>query len=264
MSEEKSKVKSFFNPISFVAILLIWNWLGGFLLDLFSVPSTWIGSYYLAGTLIWSLVFARVVNKKLENIGVTVDVKFDLKSLLLIILAALIGSVYLLLFAIFKYSLPLVEINLEIIITLIVLPVSILIQAFFEEIAWAGWLYSNLKMREEVKNLIIGLVWAVWHVPFYLWGVKYFTYTPLMFTLSIIGIILSRFVINWFRKEMNNVWWPTFYHGGINLGGFIIIVLYPGIEKIGEVIEYSGMIRTVIILILQIIITFVGKKREKV
>ena len=163
-----------------------------------------------------------------------------------------------------EYSFSLVEIDIEIIITLIVLPISILIQAFFEEIAWAGWLYSNLKMSEEINNLIIGLIWAVWHIPFYLWGVKYFTYTQLMFTLSIIGIILSRFVINWFRKEMNNVWWPTFYHGGINLGGFIIIVLYPGIEKIGEVIEYSGLIRTVIILIIQIIITFVGKKREKV
>jgi membrane protease YdiL (CAAX protease family) len=47
--------------------------------------------------------------------------------------------------------------------------VVVLLGPFFEEIGWTGFATAELRKRHGVlaTGLIVGLLWAVWHVPFY-------------------------------------------------------------------------------------------------
>lgn len=250
------KKSAIVNPIVFVFIILVWNWLGGYLLDHYNVDTNLIGLYFLAGTLIWSIIFT-VVTKSSKEVGLARPIKFDWISLVLLILGMLIGALYLLLSALFEHDIPFnFDPTPQNISLLVFLPISLVLQAFCEEIAWTGWLYTNLKFKYVIKTLIIALVWIIWHIPFSLWGEQFYTYTALIYVLMVMQMIIARFVFNWFRKRMGNIWWPTFIHGGLNAAAFIIMLLFPGIETFGVTVIVSAIVTEVVLFSIQLFVDF--------
>ena len=91
------------------------------------------------------------------------------------------------------------------------------IKNLFEEFVWRGYLFSSLEqqgIRAWKNDLIVGLVWALWHIP-YLDG---FTriYHDLSWTLYlplfIIGVIATAFIYGEIRRRSQSVWTAVILH----------------------------------------------------
>jgi len=88
-----------------------------------------------------------------------------------------------------------------------------------EEIGWRGYLQPRLVARfGPLRGLaILGLVWALWHVPMVLDGYV-FPSTPVLgaFVLfPLVGVGLSYF-LGWLRMETGTIWPAVLAHGSYN------------------------------------------------
>jgi membrane protease YdiL (CAAX protease family) len=98
--------------------------------------------------------------------------------------------------------------------------------ALCEEFGWRGYLdpqLSLLKIMGVKKHLIVGLIWAVWHLPLIL--TTDYTDIPLQFFLPIftVGIIIAAIVYGQIRKYSQSVWPAVIMHGVANTIAFAII-----------------------------------------
>ena len=82
--------------------------------------------------------------------------------------------------------------------------IPLLMIAFFtgalgEEVGWMGFLFGALRKEWSFLKsaLILGVFWAVWHVPMYLFGIGDLSWL-LMETLSLLGL---RLIIVWFYAK---------------------------------------------------------------
>lgn len=94
------------------------------------------------------------------------------------------------------------------------------IAATGEEIGWRGFFIAELsKVTTFTKSsFIIGLIWAVWHVP----GILLFRYnagTHPAFAIPcfIIMIVSGTFVMNWVRLKSGSLWTGAIFHTCHNL-----------------------------------------------
>ena len=117
-----------------------------------------------------------------------------------------------------------------------------------EELGWRGWLWDHLsEMTFWRKNLLIGLIWGIWHAPIIMMGHNY-PGLPVIGTLLFIGFcILISPVMGYLRERNGSVWSASVFHGTVNatagvalltqssadmpwrgslgIGGFIILIL---------------------------------------
>lgn len=92
-----------------------------------------------------------------------------------------------------------------------------LVGAFGEELGWRGYLQPVLGSRLNGlwTSLIIGVLWGVWHVGNYQFGLVYM----LFFVLSTISYSIF---ITWLIHEAGwNVIFPWFFHLVVNLGYYV-------------------------------------------
>ena len=85
---------------------------------------------------------------------------------------------------------------------------------------------------------------------------------PLTFPLVISAaciVVMTRFIYSWFRRESNEVFWPTIAHGTVNGGGFFALSILSEPENISIIIDLIGIVAFGIILIIQYYI--LDKKR---
>jgi len=85
-----------------------------------------------------------------------------------------------------------------------------------EEFGWRGVLQPALtkKLNLFAANLVIGIVWALWHLPlFYIIGAHHHNKQFLFFTLGAIGY--SSFM-TWLYAKTNSVFLCVLFHASIN------------------------------------------------
>jgi membrane protease YdiL (CAAX protease family) len=92
----------------------------------------------------------------------------------------------------------------------------------FEEFAWRGYLTPkvySLKLNDYAGHLIVGLIWALWHVPYYLFFLDkvvlsgYTTLSLSMFIpLALSSIISYSFVFGEIRLLTDSIWPVVLMH----------------------------------------------------
>jgi hypothetical protein len=97
-------------------------------------------------------------------------------------------------------------------------PVSALL-ALGEEYGWRGYLLPKLLPLGEVKaSLIVGLIWAPWHLPLLMVGLNYGGHNPLVVLgmMTALGIGLSLLLTRMFVAAGGSVLVVAFMHGSLN------------------------------------------------
>jgi len=109
-----------------------------------------------------------------------------------------------------------------------------------EEIGWRGYLTPKLSEKYSilVSSLIVGVIWALWHLPMYfIPGVIQYEisqkigFLPI-FAMYSIFIIASSIVLSWiFFTSNKNLWLPVLLHGSVNT--FAWLFAYDDLELYG-------------------------------
>jgi membrane protease YdiL (CAAX protease family) len=107
-----------------------------------------------------------------------------------------------------------------------------------EELGWRGFAQPALQGRlsAATASLIVGVVWALWHVP--LFFVPGSPQGDLPFVPYVVAILASSVVLAWLYNASGSVLVPMLYHGGINP----IAAYFPtgGVEAIGTATGYGS------------------------
>ena len=102
----------------------------------------------------------------------------------------------------------------------------------FEEFGWRGYITPklfSLKLNDMVCHIIVGIIWAVWHLPYYLGfldssvlqnytSLNLATFIPLVF----IGLIAASILYGEIRVLTNSVWPAVLLH---SIGNAFILTL---------------------------------------
>jgi membrane protease YdiL (CAAX protease family) len=92
--------------------------------------------------------------------------------------------------------------------------------ALGEEIGWRGYLQEKLIKKHGLffGLLVLGVVWAYWHLPVYLMGLSFPSHPiigPLL--LSPMYIILVGVFLGWLYIKSGSIWIPALGHASVNL-----------------------------------------------
>jgi membrane protease YdiL (CAAX protease family) len=70
-----------------------------------------------------------------------------------------------------------------------------------EEVAWMGYAFEPMEQKHGTfkATLILGVIWALWHLPMYIFT---FPDTGLLIT-QFFSVVMLRFIIVWFFKNTN-------------------------------------------------------------
>lgn len=109
---------------------------------------------------------------------------------------------------------------------------SALLFAMFEEWGWRGYLeprLARLGLPDLRRHLLVGVIWAVWHIP-YFWVMPGFTtLPPALYGLLMVGGFLAMAVVHGqLRKASGTVWTVVLAHG---LGNAIARPLLGGMAE---------------------------------
>lgn len=88
-----------------------------------------------------------------------------------------------------------------------------------EEFGWRGFLLPLMQriMTPALAGLIIGLLWAVWHIPaFYLDGTPHTAWSMLPFILGVTSVGVVMAVV--YNKTHGNLLFPILIHWQLNIG----------------------------------------------
>lgn len=132
---------------------------------------------------------------------------------------------------------------------------SVMVKNIFEEFAWRGYLtprFESLKLNPFVNHMLTGLIWAGWHVPYYLVFLnreEFQSHTSLNVTtfiiLSFLVLPFQAITYGELRLASRSVWpvWlmhnvanaislPMFSYGFVKTNGGLGVLLSPGTEGI--------------------------------
>ena len=112
--------------------------------------------------------------------------------------------------------------NLSFIFIILFSPILFLINTFIggpiaEELGWRGYAQSLLqeKIDYNLSGLIIGFIWAIWHIPLFIFLPKATANIPLFYYIilfSCFGVLFS-----WlYNKSSRSILTSILFHGGIN------------------------------------------------
>lgn len=121
----------------------------------------------------FSGVIIRLIQKDWKGFGIKPKFRGNMKWY---IFAVLLFPLVTLLFTLISWAAGLVNITSfstdTLLPTLLSLLIGLFIKNIFEDFAWQGFLTPKLialKMNDFLIYLIVGLVWAFWHAPYYLY-----------------------------------------------------------------------------------------------
>ncbi len=144
-------------------------------------------------------------------------------------------------------------------------PVYLFISAFFisivfggiEEIGWRGILQPSLTKRFSliVSNFIIGIIWALWHLPlFYVPGTSHYGKQFIFYGLAAIGY--SSF-LTWLYAKTNSIFLCILFHAAINATaaiGLSVSMAEKGVYVYSTIFIFAAGILFLVLL---------GKSRRK-
>jgi uncharacterized protein len=109
-----------------------------------------------------------------------------------------------------------------------------------EEIGWRGFLAPRIIsiLGPFGGNLLIGIIWTLWHLPLILLGHQSGP-TPLLFSLSCftLFVVSSSFVLVWLRLKSKSVWPCALFHASHNV--FIGAFFTPLAGAKGSITDYA-------------------------
>lgn len=88
--------------------------------------------------------------------------------------------------------------------------------ALGEEIRWRGFLEKNLNFSFFKKNIIIGIIWGVWHTPIIISGHNYPNHPYWGILMMVILCIAMSFYFSFALKRTQSLFVIGALHGGIN------------------------------------------------
>ena len=97
-----------------------------------------------------------------------------------------------------------------------ILVVVLLIPALFEEIGWRGFALPRLQTRYGAlaASLIVGVAWAIWHVP--IWFIPDAGFSTLPFPVFMAFTIALSILFTWLYNSTGSVLLPALAHAAIN------------------------------------------------
>jgi membrane protease YdiL (CAAX protease family) len=100
--------------------------------------------------------------------------------------------------------------------------------AFFEEVGWMGYAFDPLQARRSAlgASLLLGVVWASWHVPFYLLaGLE-----PAWIAGQLAALVAIRTIMVWiYNNTLRSVFAAILYHAVYNTCTMLIPSYYSAL-----------------------------------
>ena len=135
-----------------------------------------------------------------------------------------------------------------------ILFLSFFILGFGEEVGWMGYAFDKMQKKSgSVKaTIFLGLIWALWHVPFYVFMISDFS-SILIMLLCLFGI---RYILVWIYNNTNqSVFGAICFHVMFNVS----ISVTPNYSLI------SGIALTCILIIIAVVIIAIsGGVKQKI
>jgi membrane protease YdiL (CAAX protease family) len=136
-----------------------------------------------------------------------------------------------------------------------VILIGSLMKNFFEEFAWRGYLTPRLeaaKVHPLLNHLIVGVLWWLWHLPYYYYFLERATLEnsistsiPVFLVLGFLSVISTSILFGELRLISNSVWpvfvlhevvngfsLPLIFNGFIQLNGTAGVIFSPANEGI--------------------------------
>jgi len=246
----KNKIKSYI----FFTFLISWLlWLPGILqsFSLIDLSNKLTFSLGMIGTIIPSVIgLILLINEKQLKKALIDLFRFRLDlwiilSILILPLAIIITHIINIFFL--KGTVPIITETYKIPFQFII--ILIIAGPLGEEIGWRGFLQSKIKEKylSVITGLIVGLIWAIWHLPIFL--IKEMPHRKLPLDQFIITLILISIIISFFQIRAKSGIWPALIiHTFVNLT-MEVTPLYNEKEHTLWIIANCVLFLTVIILI---------------
>lgn len=134
--------------------------------------------------------------------------------------------------------------------------------AFGEELGWRGLLHTALRPMGFWKaNLLIGLIWGLWHAPIIATGYNFPDYPLAGTVVMTLGTMALSPLIGFVRERSGSVIAASIFHGVLNASAGLPIVLIAGAPNIlRSPLGLAGIIA--MIGLIAISIPLVGLGRE--
>ncbi len=101
--------------------------------------------------------------------------------------------------------------------------------AFGEEYGWRGWLADELRPLGPIwANLIIGVLWGLWHAPLILMGFNYGDYGRIGVIMMMVFCVPMSFLLWCSREVTGSLLAPAILHGALNGFAGVFLVLLTG------------------------------------
>ena len=253
-------------PIRFFVVTFLWTWsfwgiliiigmlnlpISDVIFQAISMPIVIIGAFGPAVGAISSVYVIEGKGSVRNFLGQFLSLKFGLKAWLAIFLV--LGGA-----SIIAWILPefFGEDRIRTFFpSVFVFPIYIIIMVFFgggqEEIGWRGYISPYLEKRFGliVGGLILGIVWAIWHLP--LWFISGASQAYMNFLGFMLKTIGYSYFFSWVIKESGNrLFSGLVAHGVANA----FVPLFPWIILADNVKQTRFWIHGIIIIIIGIII----------
>lgn len=124
-----------------------------------------------------------------------------------------------------------------------------------EELGWRGFLFNETKKIGFWKsNLLIGIIWGLWHAPLILQGHNYPNHPVAGVLMMVLFCIPLGYIMSYLRVKTNSVLAPAIFHGTLNaIGGNLMLYTKGGNDLIGGIAGISGVFTCVLIVLLIVI-----------
>ncbi len=266
--------RSKYSLIIFSTIAILSGWIGrGIDLLLGTTEGSTPGQLvWLVLPLLSVLIIKKIFKSSQSTFGFKPNYKTNKKYYLISILfypIVIIG--YLTIGKIFGF-ISFNEVSIETIIPLFIgLLFAQTFKNIFEEFSWRGYLTPELlalKINRYLSYFIVGIVWALWHIPYnHIFIDSYrITTTIWYYPTFILGIIIISFAYGEIRYRVNSVWPSLILHtvGNVLLNTLILSELLnlSEADTVVKSIGAEGLIGIGISLILTIIIIKLGKHQK--
>ena len=133
------------------------------------------------------------------------------------------------------------------------------VKNILEEFAWRGYLtarFAALNLHPFANHLLTGLIWASWHIPYWLYFVDVQTFTtlsrPTFIGLAMLTLIITAITYGELRLLSKSVWPTVVLHsvanaitatfllnGFIKLNGWLGVVFSPGNDGVIHAILFT-------------------------
>ncbi|MBD3670164.1 MAG: CPBP family intramembrane metalloprotease [Gammaproteobacteria bacterium] len=135
--------------------------------------------------------------------------------------------------------------------------------AFGEEMGWRGLLYTRLRpMGFWRANLLIGLIWGLWHAPIIAAGHNFPEYPVLGILVMTIGTIALSPLIGYVRERSGSVIAAAIYHGVFNASASVSIMMIADAPNLlRSPLGVGGIIAMALLIGLSVLLLGMGREK---